>query len=86
MTISERINLCNNGSMPALRKSPKLVLSPMAAKAEIIKNLLISFRVLETLNGINPKLFIIAKATKPNMNQGITDLSLAPYKSDPPYL
>jgi hypothetical protein len=42
----------------------------MAASAAIIKNLLISLSVDETVAGIKPKLLIRASAKNPKINQG----------------
>ena len=59
------------GAKPDFFISLKLVLSPIAASADTIKNLLTSFIPEETACGITPKLLITARARNPRINQGI---------------
>ena len=61
---------CIIGLMPDFFISLKSVFIPIAAKAATIRNLLMSFSVLDTAEGIKPKLFIIATPTKASINQG----------------
>ena len=69
-TSAEMINPCSMGAIPDLFISLKLVLSPIAASAEIIRNLLTSFIPAETAAGMTPRLLIAVKAKNPRINQG----------------
>ena len=56
--------------MPDFLISLKLVLSPIAASAATIKNLLVFFAAAEMPDGIIPKLLTIANAKNPKINHG----------------
>lgn len=64
------------GFIPALFKSFILVLSPIEARATIIKNLDIDFSVFDIPTGINPKEFRAAIIINKNINTGIADFML----------
>ena len=76
MTRAEMIKPWIMGLMPDFLISLTLVLSPMAANAATIKNLLDTRMVVEIATGIRPILLTIAMAKKPRINQGMIEETL----------
>ena len=70
-TNADIINPWSMGRKPELLISLKLVLSPMAASAATIKNLLVDFKADAILSENPIVLFITARAIKPNINHGM---------------
>ena len=69
-TRADMINPCIMGRMPDFFRLPNEVFSPMAAKAQTIRNLLIDFEADTMVSGILNMLAIIAIPRKHSINQG----------------